>query len=126
LYNFQKDGIKFGVQKFGRLLLGDEMGIGKTVQAIGIAWLYRDAWPLLVIAPSSLKYQWRDEFIRWIPELRMRDIQLLQSARDCFLPHTQVFITSYDIATRISSRLLAFRFNASIADEAHYLKNYDT
>jgi hypothetical protein len=31
LYKFQKDGIEFGVRRYGRLLLGDEMGVGKTI-----------------------------------------------------------------------------------------------
>jgi len=42
LYDFQKKGIEFGVKKFGRILLGDEMGIGKTIQAIGILYLYKE------------------------------------------------------------------------------------
>lgn len=33
---------------------GDEMGLGKSVQAIALAWLYRDSWPLLVIAPAAV------------------------------------------------------------------------
>ena len=32
LYNFQKEGIEYGVRRYGRLLLGDEMGVGKTIQ----------------------------------------------------------------------------------------------
>ena len=40
---FQKDGIKFGLERKGRILLADEMGVGKTVQAIGIALLYKEA-----------------------------------------------------------------------------------
>lgn len=31
LYEFQKQGIEFGVKRFGRILLGDEMGVGKTL-----------------------------------------------------------------------------------------------
>mgnify|MGYP002631158578 CR=1 FL=1 len=31
LYEFQKKGIEFGVKHFGRILLGDEMGVGKTI-----------------------------------------------------------------------------------------------
>ena len=54
LYDFQKKGVQFGIERFGRLLLGDEMGVGKTIQAIAIAYLYKADWPLLVIAPSSL------------------------------------------------------------------------
>ena len=49
LFKFQKDGIQFGIEKFGRFLLGDEMGVGKTIQAIGVSYLYKDEWPLLII-----------------------------------------------------------------------------
>lgn len=42
LYDFQKDGIKFGIERKGRILLADEMGVGKTVQAIGIALMYKE------------------------------------------------------------------------------------
>lgn len=31
VYKFQKQGIQYGLLKFGRMLLGDEMGVGKTV-----------------------------------------------------------------------------------------------
>lgn len=36
LYGFQKKGVEYAVRRFGRVLLGDEMGIGKTIQAIAI------------------------------------------------------------------------------------------
>lgn len=65
LYSFQKQGIFFGQQKFGRLLIGDEMGVGKTLQAICVSYLYRQDWPLLIVCPSSVKYIWRDEIIKW-------------------------------------------------------------
>lgn len=32
-----------------------QMGLGKTVQAIALASAYRDEWPVLVVAPSSLR-----------------------------------------------------------------------
>jgi len=40
LYNFQKVGVQYGIDHFARILLGDEMGVGKTIQAISIAYLY--------------------------------------------------------------------------------------
>ena len=74
LYEFQKEGVAFGLTKFGRMLLGDEMGVGKTIQAIGIAYIYRADWPMLIVTPASLKFTWRDELLKWLPSLRLRDI----------------------------------------------------
>ncbi len=31
MYSFQRQGVEFGLQKYGRMLLGDEMGVGKTI-----------------------------------------------------------------------------------------------
>lgn len=50
----------FAVSKQGRLLLADDMGLGKTVQAICIAAYYRKEWPLLVVAPSSVRFTWAE------------------------------------------------------------------
>jgi SWI/SNF-related matrix-associated actin-dependent regulator 1 of chromatin subfamily A len=74
LYGFQKEGIEYGVQRFGRLLLGDEMGVGKTIQALGIQYLYKNDWPLLVLCPSSLKYTWQDEVRTWLPTIKASSI----------------------------------------------------
>ena len=54
LYKFQADGIKFGIINFGRLLLADEMGVGKSIQGLGIALYYKSEWPLLIIVPATL------------------------------------------------------------------------
>lgn len=68
--------MQFGIEHYGRCLIGDEMGVGKTIQAICIAYLYRRDWPLIVICPSSLRFNWRDEFLNWLSFLRDHDIQL--------------------------------------------------
>lgn len=44
----------FGIKRFGRFLLGDEMGVGKTIQALAVSWIYKEDWPLLIICPSTL------------------------------------------------------------------------
>ena len=50
------------------------MGVGKTVQAIAIANLFKSDWPLLIITPASLKYQWADELIKWLPWMTYSEI----------------------------------------------------
>jgi SNF2 family DNA or RNA helicase len=50
------------------------MGVGKTVQAICIAYLYKNDWPMLIVTPASLKFIWRDEILKWLPSIRSSDI----------------------------------------------------
>lgn len=59
-YPYQIDGIRFGLEK-QRLFIGDEPGLGKTLQSIGIVDT-ANAYPCLVICPSSLKINWQREF----------------------------------------------------------------
>lgn len=59
-YEYQKEGILFGLER-RRLLIGDEPGLGKTLQSIGIVDTAA-AYPCLVICPSSLKINWQREF----------------------------------------------------------------
>jgi SNF2 family DNA or RNA helicase len=78
LYPFQREGVMFALQRNGRALIAyvcflllrigcvrglalnsrtlsrDEMGLGKTLQAIAIAAYYKEDWPVLVVAPSSV------------------------------------------------------------------------
>ena len=56
LMPFQKAGVQYGISRQGRVMIADDMGLGKTVQALGLASHYRDAWPLLIIAPSSTRF----------------------------------------------------------------------
>lgn len=58
------------------------MGLGKTIQAISVACIFKQEWPLLIVVPSSLKYPWIEELEKWIPELDPRDINLVESKTD--------------------------------------------
>lgn len=58
------------------------MGLGKTIQAIAVAYSYRNEWPLLIVVPSSLKYPWIEEIEKWIPELGPEDITVIENKTD--------------------------------------------
>lgn len=63
LYPYQKEGILFAYRA-GRAIIADEMGLGKTIQAIGAAELMQRHGliaSVLIICPTSLKYQWKNE-----------------------------------------------------------------
>lgn len=59
-YPYQREGIAYGLEK-KRLIIGDEPGLGKTLQSIGVVDT-ANAYPCLVICPSSLKINWQREF----------------------------------------------------------------
>ncbi len=59
-YEYQRDGICFGLEH-RRIIIGDEPGLGKTLQSIGIVDT-ANAYPCLVVCPSSLKINWKREF----------------------------------------------------------------
>ena len=67
-YPYQKEGIRFAFER-GRTIIADEMGLGKTIQAIGTAELLRReglAEQVLIVCPTSLKYQWQREIERFV------------------------------------------------------------
>lgn len=124
LYGFQLDGVRYGLKSYGRFLLADEMGVGKTVQAIAITHIYRNEWPLYIICPSFLKFVWRQELKRWLSgSLREDEIQIFQHSKDNWDINAKVYIMSYEIASKKGEELVRMKPRVCIADEAHYLKS---
>ncbi|CAE1324033.1 SMARCAL1 [Acanthosepion pharaonis] len=58
LMSFQLESVFLGIHRKGRILLADDMGLGKTIQAIALACYYRKDWPLLIVVPSSVRFDW--------------------------------------------------------------------
>ena len=58
------------------------MGLGKTLQALSIAYYFKEEWPVIIIVPSSLKYTWVDEIEKWLPEIPPEDINLIKGSSD--------------------------------------------
>jgi len=67
LYPFQRVGVAF-LKAAGSALLADEMGTGKTVQAI-VTLQEQGAWPALIVCPNSMKRTWFKELEKWAPEV---------------------------------------------------------
>nr|XP_019945745.1 PREDICTED: SWI/SNF-related matrix-associated actin-dependent regulator of chromatin subfamily A-like protein 1 [Paralichthys olivaceus] len=125
LMPFQREGVNFAVFNQGRLLLADDMGLGKTVQAICIAAYYRNEWPLLVVAPSSVRFTWAEAFRRWLPSLSPDSINVVVKAKDN-LRSGLVNIISYDLLSRMDKQQPGDPFSVLIMDESHFLKNIKT
>jgi len=129
LYQFQIEGVKYGLSKFGRCIIGDEMGVGKTVQALAICTVYKEEWPCLILCPSSLKYNWMNEIATWLKDLvKSNEVQIISKSSDNFYMGSKFIIISYELAKRIEmvKKIQAKDFKIGVADEAHYLKSFDS
>ena len=119
---YQLDGVSFIASRGGRALLADQMGVGKSCQAIAYTQLFRDlSFPVLVVCPASLKINWMREYKKWTD---IKNIQIL----DGITPYEitgDVVIINYDILSRKDAvdtwdrALLDYDFQTIILDEAH-------
>ena len=153
LLPYQKQALDFAINTCdGRVYIADDMGLGKTLEAISLSLHYSAHWPLLVITPSSLKHQWKNELEKWIPVLQtggaenskkkgvrlsmdQEKIAIIEKAADfsaCVERETGklpgrvlVYIISYSLASTLTKELTRAAFDIVICDEAHYLKGQD-
>lgn len=126
LFPFQKEGVQFGISMGGRCLIADDMGLGKTLQALGIADYYINDWPLLIVCPSSMRYQWEEEILRYLPKIPSYSIYVLQHSKDYIEKNAKVLIISYDLMGKLKDFLASYGFGIIILDESHCLKNIKT
>ena len=122
LYPFQKDGVKFAISRDGKCLIGDDMGLGKTIQALATVYYFRDDWPLLIVCPSSLRFQWKRSICEWLDGIREdKDIDVVIDGRKD-IPVNKIVIISYDLLLKIKPNT-GTSFKSIILDESHYIKN---
>ncbi|CAM9597752.1 unnamed protein product [Discosporangium mesarthrocarpum] len=110
LLPFQREGVLYALRRRGRCLIADEMGTGKTLQALGIMGCYRQDWPLLIVVPASMRLMWAEEVERWYPFLREDQVHLVQCSRDKLYREAetmatgpQVVIISYTMLRNLAS-----------------------
>ncbi len=127
LLPYQLDGIAFAAGA-GRAVLADDMGLGKTIQGVGVAELLAreaDVQRVLVICPTSLKSQWRNEINRFSD----RSCQLvLGAANDRPAQYrSDAFFTvcNYEQVLRDLPAIEAAKWDLIILDEGQRIKNWE-
>ncbi len=128
LYAYQKAGALFAART-GRCVLADEMGLGKTLQAIAATEILARAGcveRVLVVTPTSIKYQWKTE----VEKFSSRSIEVIEgpSHKRRELQGTDTFfkITNYDVVRRDLDSLNRWEPDLIILDEAQRIKNWKT
>ncbi len=112
----------------GGACLADDMGLGKTVQAIALLLDRARTGPALVLAPTSVCFNWMDELAKFAPSLRPVLYSAAPDRAACLagLGKKDVLIASYGLLVRDAALLAAVPFGTLIIDEAQALKNPST
>lgn len=88
-------------------LLFDEQGTGKTAQTItalrALVEIGEEPFPVLVVAPSSVKRVWETQFAKWYPGLTVVNVRGTAAQRRKLLATpAHVYITSYEVVSKHS------------------------
>lgn len=131
LLPYQREGVLTLLER-RELLLADAMGLGKTVQAIAaLRILFHQAKieSALVVAPASLLLQWRREFARWAPDLKVAIVAGSPSDRGrLWQVPAHIRLVGYetlraDVLDLRDSPALRRRWDVVVLDEASKIKN---
>ena len=128
LFPYQKEGIRFAATA-GRAIIADEMGLGKTIQAIGTAELLRREGfveNVLIVCPTSLKYQWKREIERFTHREVLVVEGLHTRRREQYKMPQPYKIVSYNSVCNDLKVLKNTETDMVIMDEVQRLKNWDT
>ncbi|GAA0178013.1 SNF2 helicase associated domain-containing protein [Clostridium sediminicola] len=131
LRKYQKVGVKW-MANLSELKLGgilaDEMGLGKTIQTISLIKSFKGNKdnPSLIIAPSSLIYNWKDEIDKFDSKMKVLVMDGARAKREekfNILENYNIIITSYPLIKRDIDLYECYNWNFCILDEAQNIKN---
>jgi len=129
-YPYQAIGIEWlqSLQSLGRkgAILGDVMGLGKTLQAIGLITknVLEGKGDNIVLCPGTLVENWYRELKKFSPRLRVLiHFGALRAGTAAKLKGFDVVITSYDSLIRDHSIFANIKWNIVVIDEAQAIKN---
>ena len=140
---FQKAGIEYALKRRDTLI-ADPPGLGKTPMSIGVANALPGCRRILVIAPASLKENWRREFRKWTTQglsvgvshasMRVKEhVGTYKNGKPKYKlrtyknvwPQSDVVIVNYDVLERFEEQIDDEHWDLLVCDEAHALKTPD-
>jgi hypothetical protein len=116
---FQKAGVEY-LLRARKAILGDEMGLGKSVQALATL-VAENAFPAVIVCPATLKGIWVQEAAKFFPQLSVNVLKGTKSQQSWF--PADLTIVNYDIVYARVEELIALNPKALVCDESHRIAN---
>jgi superfamily II DNA or RNA helicase len=113
----------------GRVVLADDMGLGKTVQAIAAAELLRRQRGIervLVVAPASVKYQWKTEIEKFSGLSALVIDGPMPHRKKLYAQPAFFNLTSYELVLKDIRDMHGLQPDLIILDEAQRIRNWAT
>ncbi|MGR3973606.1 MAG: DEAD/DEAH box helicase [Candidatus Rhabdochlamydia sp.] len=131
---YQQEGVHWLEQLRSMYLngiLADDMGLGKTLQAIVTItqYLKRHNQPILIVCPTSLVYNWKEECSKFNPHLNVLVVDGIPSLRKKLIDTVgqyHIVVTSYTLLQKDIELYKQIVFGYAILDEAQHIKNRGT
>lgn len=124
-YSYQIEGVRKITRFGGRVLLADDMGLGKSLQALW--WLVRNprVRPVLIICPASLKFNWEREASKHFG-IRVCILSGTRQDRVSRFESYNFFVINYDILSYWKDFLIELNPQCVVLDESHYCSSPST
>lgn len=120
LFGYQKVAVNFALKANGRIIIGDQMGIGKSLEAIAFAEFKK--CKTLIVCPKSVVPTWIKELKKFLDKTAC----IWDSKEKIGHGNAQYHIIHYDAVPKQLDKLLDIDFDLLICDEASHLKNNKT
>lgn len=122
---FQIAGVDYALDT-GDCLIGDQPGLGKTMQAICVA-NEMQAGRVLVICPANIRVQWCERIRTWSTMQYPYTVYPILHGKRGVHPTAEWTVVSYELARSepIWRALAKLKFDLMVLDEGHYLKTID-
>lgn len=119
MFPFQKAGLEFVEATGGNALIADQMGLGKTIQALSYIASHPEHRPIVIVCPASLKLNWQREAQAWLETDDKIEVVKGKPKQ----PTGDIVIINYDILNKWLATLKEFNPKILIYDESHSVKN---
>jgi SWI/SNF-related matrix-associated actin-dependent regulator of chromatin subfamily A-like protein 1 len=135
-YPFQRGGIAFALrrieEKHHGTLIGDQPGLGKTLQALGVINACAEIKTVLIVCPASLRTHWKEEARKWLTRPAQVSVAGEEHARslqqELFTPEVALQIISPNMLAAMIAEATkkqgAVHWDLCVLDEAHIYKTW--